>query len=82
VNIVKGNMTDEDWKNKLPQGIRKLFVETVRLGGTLSGEHGIGWVQKEYMDIAFNDTQLQIMKQIKQIFDPNSILNPGKIFVS
>jgi len=67
---------------KLPQGIRRLFTEVVRMGGTLSGEHGIGWVQKEYMDIAFNNTQLQIMKQIKQIFDPKGILNPGKIFVS
>ncbi len=80
VNIVKSGMSDEDWKTKLPIGIRKLFKEVVRLGGTISGEHGIGLVQKEYMDIAFDNTQLQLMKQIKHIFDPNSILNPGKIF--
>lgn len=80
VNIVKANMSDEDWKVKLPQGIRVLFKEVVRLGGTISGEHGIGLVQKEYMDIAFNDIQMTLMKKIKDIFDPNGILNPGKIF--
>ena len=80
VNIVKGDMSDEDWNNKLTEGIRKLFAEVVRMGGTISGEHGIGLVQKGYMDIAFTNTQLQLMRGIKQLFDPNGILNPGKIF--
>lgn len=80
VNIIKGNMSEEDWKHKLPLGIRALFKEVVRLGGTISGEHGIGLVQRSYMDIAFGSTQLDLMKQIKQIFDPHGILNPGKIF--
>ena len=82
VNIVKGDMSDDDWKNKLPMGIRKLFAEVVRLGGTLSGEHGIGLVQKEYMNIAFDDIQIRLMKEIKNVFDPNGILNPGKILMS
>jgi len=80
VNIVKGNMSEQDWKEKLPQGIRELFGEVVRLGGTLSGEHGIGFVQKGFMDIAFSTTQLRLMKEIKNVFDPKGILNPGKIF--
>ena len=80
VNIVKGTMSDEDWHGKLTQGIRELFSEVIRLGGTISGEHGIGFVQKEYMDIAFNATQTILMKQIKAIFDPRGILNPGKLF--
>jgi glycolate oxidase len=50
------------------------------LGGTLSGEHGIGLVQKNYMDIAFSDKELELMRQIKQVFDPAGLLNPGKIF--
>ncbi len=82
VNIVKGDMSDADWKTKLPEGIRKLFAEVVRMGGTISGEHGIGLVQKEYMDIAFNDVQMGLMRQIKHVFDPNGILNPGKIIKS
>ncbi len=80
VNIVKAGMSDDDWNNKLPQGIRKLFKEVVRMGGTISGEHGIGLVQKNYMDIAFSNVQLQLMKDIKKVFDPKGILNPGKIF--
>ncbi len=81
VNIVKGTMSDEDWNGKLTQGIRELFKEVIRLGGTISGEHGIGLVQKQYMDIAFNEVQTSLMKQIKQVFDPRGILNPGKLFV-
>jgi glycolate oxidase len=80
VNIVKAGMSDEDWNNKLPVGIRRLFTEVVRLGGTISGEHGIGLVQRPYMDVAFNDTQMALMRSIKNVFDPNGILNPGKIF--
>ncbi|WP_300484998.1 FAD-linked oxidase C-terminal domain-containing protein [Flavobacterium sp.] len=80
VNIIKGTMTDENWKTEVPKGIREIFELTVALKGTLSGEHGIGFVQKNYMDIAFSDKQLLLMKGIKALFDPNNILNPGKIF--
>ncbi|TRW23312.1 FAD-binding protein [Flavobacterium zepuense] len=79
VNIIKGDMTDDNWKNEVPKGIREIFELTVSLKGTLSGEHGIGYVQKNYMDIAFGNHHLQLMKGIKQLFDPNNILNPGKI---
>jgi glycolate oxidase len=79
VNIIKGDMSDENWKTEVPKGIREIFELTVALKGTLSGEHGIGYVQKNYMDIAFGQTQLQLMKSIKNIFDPNNILNPGKV---
>ncbi len=82
VNIVKGDMSDEDWDNKLTLGIRKLFEAVIKMGGTISGEHGIGLVQKGYMDIAFSQVQLDLMKQIKHVFDPNGIMNPGKIFVA
>lgn len=80
VNIIKGDLTDAQWNDELPLAIRELFVEVVRLGGTLSGEHGIGLVQKPYMDIAFSETSLQLMRAIKKVFDPKGILNPGKIF--
>lgn len=80
INIVKGNMTDENWKTEVPKGITEIFELTVALKGTLSGEHGIGYVQKEYMPIAFSAMELQLMKGIKKVFDPNNILNPGKIF--
>lgn len=80
VNIVKGDMTDDAWRCEVPKGIREIFELTVSLRGTLSGEHGIGYVQKNYMDIAFSEVQLQLMKGIKKVFDPKGIMNPGKIF--
>lgn len=80
VNIIKGNLSDDFWENELPKAIREIFETCVKLGGTLSGEHGIGWVQKNYMNIAFSEKELDLQKGIKQVFDPNQILNPGKIF--
>lgn len=80
INIIKGEMTDYDWETNLTYAIRKIFELTVSLGGTLSGEHGIGFVQKEYMDIAFSEKSLELQLGIKQLFDPKNILNPGKIF--
>jgi glycolate oxidase len=60
--------------------LKALFTLVKKLGGTISGEHGVGLIQKEYMDILFNDAQLQLMRGIKKTFDPNNILNSGKIF--
>ncbi|MBK0381910.1 FAD-binding protein [Pedobacter sp. SD-b] len=80
INIIKGNMSDEDWKNKLKDGITEIFKLTVKLGGTISGEHGIGLVQKEYMKIKYSEINLNLMRGIKNVFDENNILNPGKIF--
>ncbi|HET6244297.1 MAG: FAD-binding protein [Bacteroidetes bacterium] len=80
VNIIKGDLSDEDWNNNLKEGIREIFKYTVKLGGTISGEHGIGWVQKEFMDIAIDKKSIELQKSIKKLFDPNEILNPGKIF--
>ncbi|MBP6009325.1 MAG: FAD-binding protein [Bacteroidia bacterium] len=80
VNIIKEEMSDEAWQREVPKGIRKIFELCVELGGTISGEHGIGYVQKQYMDIPFDPVQLELMKGIKRLFDPNGILNPGKIF--
>jgi glycolate oxidase len=80
INIVKAGMSDEDWKNRLKEGIAELFQLTADLGGTISGEHGIGLVQKEFMSIKYTEIHLNLMRNIKLVFDPNTILNPGKIF--
>lgn len=80
VNIIKDGMSDEAWNTEVPKGIREIFELCVKLKGTISGEHGIGYVQKNYMDIPFNQVQLDIQKGIKKLFDPNNILNPGKMF--
>lgn len=80
INIIKAGMSDDDWKNKLKDGIVEIFELTAALGGTISGEHGIGLVQKEFMPIKYSEINLNLMRGIKSIFDPNGILNPGKIF--
>ncbi len=81
INIVKGTLSEEEWNNKLPEAIRELFIYVRSVKGTLSGEHGIGYVQRSYMDIVFQPVQLNLMQQIKHVFDPKGILNPEKIFV-
>lgn len=80
INILKNDMSTTKWETELPVAIRELFKFVHSMGGTISGEHGIGWVQKNYMDLVFNDTALSLMRNIKNLFDPKGILNPGKIF--
>lgn len=80
VNIIKGDLTDGQWNDSLPMGIAEIFELVKSLGGTISGEHGIGLVQKPYMHIMFTDASMHLMRQIKKAFDPTGILNPGKIF--
>lgn len=80
VNIIRGELTEEQWNGTLKEGIREIFQLVKKLGGTISGEHGIGLVQKSYMDVIYDDISMQLMRQIKQVFDPANILNRGKIF--
>jgi glycolate oxidase len=78
VNILKDGLSDEVWIKKVPEGIREIFTVCKRLGGTISGEHGIGLVQAPYLDVVFEDAHFRLMRGIKKVFDPNGILNPGK----
>jgi glycolate oxidase len=80
VRIIKDDLSDDYWKNEVPKGVREIFEKVVALGGTISGEHGIGWVQRRFMDVKFPAMQLDLMRGVKSVFDPNGILNPGKIF--
>jgi glycolate oxidase len=80
VNILKDNNTDEFWNTTVKEAIKQIFELCKQLGGTISGEHGIGYVQKEFMSIVLPEINLQLMRGIKKVFDPNSILNPHKIF--
>jgi glycolate oxidase len=80
VNIIRGELSDEQWNVGLRQPISEIFELCVQLGGTISGEHGIGLVQKPYIGIALKEANLNLMRGIKQVFDPKGILNPSKIF--
>ncbi len=79
--IIKDDMPDEMWNGEhIKKAITEIFLLCKKLGGTISGEHGIGLVQKEYMHIMFSQKEIALQKQIKKVFDPNLILNPSKIF--
>jgi glycolate oxidase len=80
VNVLKEQISDTDWNTKVVEGIGEIFKLTVSLGGTLSGEHGIGLAKRPYMPIAMKEMNLELMRGIKKVFDPKGILNPGKIF--
>ena len=80
INILKGALSDDFWKNILPLAIREIFEYAKQLGGTISGEHGIGWVQRPYLDIVLSPVHIQLLKGIKSAFDPSGILNPQKIY--
>ncbi|MBX2903245.1 MAG: FAD-binding protein [Chitinophagales bacterium] len=81
VRIVKGSLSDEAWKTEIQgKAVREIFEKVHQLKGTISGEHGIGWIQRQYMDIKFDAAHLDLMRGVKAVFDPNGILNPSKIF--
>ncbi len=78
VNILKKDLTDEYWNVEIPKAIRQIFKVCKDLGGTISGEHGIGYSQKDYLNEVLSNQHINLMKGIKSVFDPNGILNPGK----
>ena len=80
IRIKKEGTPNSYGDEEMNKSLRALFELVKNLGGTISGEHGIGLIQKEFMDIMFQEKQLDIMRQIKKVFDPNNILNAGKIF--
>ena len=79
VNILRGELSETAWEDEVPKGIREIFQFVKSVGGTISGEHGIGLVQRPYLDIVFSEVELRLMREIKRVFDPLGILNPGKV---
>jgi len=79
VNVMVVDGSNEEELHKGHQAIEEIFQMVVDMGGTLSGEHGIGTSKAPFMGIAFNEMELNLFKDIKKSFDPNNILNPGKM---
>jgi glycolate oxidase len=71
---------DEDTRRRGADAVREVFTEAVALGGTISGEHGVGYAKAPYFDLAVTGATIEVMKKIKQALDPNGVLNPGKVF--
>jgi glycolate oxidase len=72
--------SDADWEALLPELLADIYRAVARLGGTISGEHGIGHKRRDYLELVMSPVQIEMMRQIKKAVDPNHILNPGKIF--
>ncbi len=80
VTFLNHSRNRKEWENIIDITLKELYEKTFSLGGTLSGEHGIGLKRKPYLPIVMSKEKIKIMKGIKKVFDPEGILNPGKIF--
>jgi glycolate oxidase len=80
VNALKDDISAERWESLVPELAGRIYSLSLSLGGTITGEHGIGATRGRYLPLALDEAQIQVMRQIRQVFDPNNILNPGKIF--
>ncbi|GFH41702.1 2-hydroxy-acid oxidase [Lactococcus hodotermopsidis] len=79
-NILKNQLTDEEWIGKLNKYLDQLYAYIAKVGGKPSAEHGIGILKKKYFQNYIGKNELSAMKRLKSVFDPTSLLNPGKIF--
>jgi glycolate oxidase len=81
VNLLQGELAPDDWIARRDAAEAELFGAVVALGGKITGEHGVGWVQRGYLPLAVAPWALARMRDLKRVFDPRGILNPGKIFL-
>jgi glycolate oxidase len=75
--LIMTDLRDKDEMDRVDQALEEMYEAAMAMGGTLSGEHGIGIAKNRFMDMEFNDSAIEIMLGIKKVFDPNVILNPG-----
>jgi glycolate oxidase len=80
VNVLKDDMPVERWEELVPPLAEEIYRLTLSLGGTITGEHGVGVSRRRYLPLALDAAQIELMRGIKAVFDPNGILNPSKIF--
>ena len=79
VYICRDSLPENIWKEKLQESFDLLYAKAREFGGQVSGEHGIGYAKKEYLKEQLGEYQIELMKNIKKVFDPKNILNPNKV---
>ena len=77
--IVRGDLEEEAWRKTLEAVVSELIEISIDIGGTISGEHGVGYAKKGYLVDQVGETQVELMRSIKRAFDPGNILNPAKV---
>jgi glycolate oxidase len=80
INVLKDDLAQDRWEALVPVVTEEIYRLALSLGGTITGEHGIGATRRRYLPLAVDSAQIEIMRHIRAVFDPNRILNPGKIF--
>ncbi len=80
IDVLKGNIGTAEWKDLLPELKQNIYRMALSYGGTITGEHGIGFTRKDYLPLALSRQEIELLRRIKAAFDPNMILNPQKIF--
>ena len=79
IYVLKDNLKEEIWKEKLNAVFDNMYANADKLGGLVSGEHGIGYAKKTFLKKSIGDSGIALLKRIKNAFDPQNILNPGKV---
>ncbi len=79
IYICRDELDDKAWEDVLTVCFDRMYKKAEEFGGLVSGEHGIGYAKKEYLKKQYGSSQIELMKGIKNVFDPKNILNPGKI---
>jgi glycolate oxidase len=80
ITTLKDELPAEEWAKLVPPITQSIYQMALSLGGTITGEHGIGAIRRHYLPLALEEAQIEVMRRIRTAFDPNQILNPGKIF--
>jgi glycolate oxidase len=80
ITTLKDDLADQAWQVVVAEVTESIYRLALSLGGTLTGEHGIGAIRRQYLPLALEEAQIEVMRRIRAAFDPQGILNPGKIF--
>jgi glycolate oxidase len=79
--LIMTDLRDKDEMERIERALEEMYETAIEMGGTLSGEHGIGIAKKRFLKMEFSDSAMEIMKGIKRVFDPDNILNPGSFLM-